>query len=191
MILQENGILPLGKCHVYEHQGTEFPELYYRALRVECSVGGDKTESLLLMANSVTEKAQWMADFSQVRRGRGVVWDHVTVMWLMMNFTIAVYGERETKQDTPKSKVWFLLYVQTIFPRRLTGGLGVMWTMLTAQTLCELEAFIFSPTQHLWVWVHSLLSFWCPLFSSVLENRWNWVPGSLDTARSELGKNNW
>ena len=57
----------MGKCHVYEHQGTEFPELYYRALRIECSMGGDKIESLLLMANSVTEKAQWMADFSQVR----------------------------------------------------------------------------------------------------------------------------
>jgi len=62
--LQENGVLPLAKCHVYEHQATESPELHYRALRVECLVG-EKTETVLLIANSINEKAQWMADFSQ------------------------------------------------------------------------------------------------------------------------------
>ena len=137
LILQENGILPLGKCHVYEHQGTEFPELYYRALRVECSMGGDKTESLLLMANSVTEKAQWMADFSQVRRrvwGCGLVSCDCHVI----SDQFYCYSVWRTRSKTRYSKVRGMIFKSLFqsFPIRL---LRMKRRMLTAQTLCELD----------------------------------------------------
>ena len=75
LLSQEHGVLSLAKCHVFEHHSTEWPELNYRAFRVECS-HDDGKESVIFMASSISDKAQWMADFSQVSGWVG----HMTVM---------------------------------------------------------------------------------------------------------------
>ena len=63
--LSKDGIIPLSKCNAGEHQSCDIPELHYRAMRVERS-HGDETETIVLLANSINEKAQWLADLSQV-----------------------------------------------------------------------------------------------------------------------------
>ena len=179
LILQENGILPLGKCHVYEHQGTEFPELYYRALRVECSMGGDKTESLLLMANSVTEKAQWMADFSQVRRRR--VWGCGLESCDCHVITDQFYccSVWRTKSKTRYSKVRGMIF-KSLFQSFPVCLLRMKRRMLTAQSL--IETFV-SCVDHyhthpafVGVAAHSIFCYdfmMSSIFSSVLESQWN------------------
>lgn len=44
-----------------EVKSEDTPEVHYRGIRVAC----DGTDSLILLTNSVNEKAQWLADFSQ------------------------------------------------------------------------------------------------------------------------------
>ena len=48
-----------------EYRNTETAELMYRAVKVSCDYG-DEVEMCILMAGSVNEKAEWLADISQV-----------------------------------------------------------------------------------------------------------------------------
>ena len=54
-------LVALAKCGVSEVRSDDSPEVHYRGIRVTC----DGTDSLILLTNSVNEKAQWLADFSQ------------------------------------------------------------------------------------------------------------------------------
>lgn len=62
-------ILQLSRCHVSEYQQTDCPELTYCGVKVECTSGDDseQTETILLLASNVKEKAEWIADITQVR----------------------------------------------------------------------------------------------------------------------------
>ena len=42
----------------------------YRAIKVDCN-HGNETESVVLLGTSINEKAEWMADITQVREGGG------------------------------------------------------------------------------------------------------------------------
>lgn len=53
--------MPLAKCTVSEVKSDDTPEVHYRGIRVSCG----ESDSLILLTNSVNEKAQWLADFSQ------------------------------------------------------------------------------------------------------------------------------
>ena len=57
-----------------EHTCTDSPELSYVGLRIDYS-HGDETDRLVFGAGSTAEKAQWLVDFSQVRRGGEEEWE--------------------------------------------------------------------------------------------------------------------
>ena len=47
------------------HENCDNPELQYRAIKIVHS-GGEEPETYILLAGSITEKAQWLGDFTQV-----------------------------------------------------------------------------------------------------------------------------
>lgn len=57
--------LPLSKCSVSPHESCDNPELSYRAIKVVLRAGDEEAETFVLLAGSVTEKAQWLGDFAQ------------------------------------------------------------------------------------------------------------------------------
>ena len=61
MFLSLPQLVPLAKCTVSEVKSDDTPEVHYRGIRVSC----DPSDSIILLTNSVNEKAQWLADFSQ------------------------------------------------------------------------------------------------------------------------------
>ena len=65
--------MQLSRCHVSEYQHADYPELTYCGVKVECAnEDGNQSDTVLLLAGSVNEKAEWMADIAQVRGcGRG------------------------------------------------------------------------------------------------------------------------
>ena len=59
-------ILPLMRCSVSEYrQSTEIAELVYRAIKVNFDLGTEM-ESTVLLSSSINEKAEWIADITQV-----------------------------------------------------------------------------------------------------------------------------
>ena len=64
--LPSSQVMPLSKCTVMAHENCENPELSYRAIKVTLKEKEDDPEMFILLASSVTEKAQWLADFAQV-----------------------------------------------------------------------------------------------------------------------------
>lgn len=63
--LCKDGILPLSKCHIHEMPGSEFPDIQYRGIRVDCWTQQEMESSVILLANGIDDKAQWLADFTQ------------------------------------------------------------------------------------------------------------------------------
>ena len=66
--IKDCGILPLAKCNVSEYTCTDGTDLTYVGLRLDYS-HGDETDRLIFAAGSTSDKAQWLVDLSQVRRG--------------------------------------------------------------------------------------------------------------------------
>ena len=91
-------MLSLAKCRVFEHHSSEWPELNYRAFRVECS-HDNETESIIFMASSINDKAQWMADFSQVIKMSGCrEWSRdCHVMFCLSLYPQCVENEKQNK----------------------------------------------------------------------------------------------
>ena len=69
-------ILPLCNCSVTSHENCDNPELSYRAIKIVLKEDDEEPETHVLLAGSITEKAEWLGDFAQVG-GRGLV-GHVT-----------------------------------------------------------------------------------------------------------------
>ena len=57
-------LVPLAKCSVSEVKSGDSPEVHYRGMRVTFG-SGETMDTIILLTNSVNEKAQWLADFSQ------------------------------------------------------------------------------------------------------------------------------
>lgn len=59
-------ILPLLRCSVTEYRQTsDIAELVYRAIKVNYDLGNEM-ESVVLLSSSINEKAEWIADITQV-----------------------------------------------------------------------------------------------------------------------------
>lgn len=58
-------VVALAKCTVSEVKSDDSAEVHYRGIRVTYEGADSLNESLILLTNSVNEKAQWLADFSQ------------------------------------------------------------------------------------------------------------------------------
>ena len=63
-------ILPLQNCIVTSHENCDNPELSYRAIKIVVREEKEEPETHILLAGSITEKAEWLGDFAQVG-GRG------------------------------------------------------------------------------------------------------------------------
>ena len=59
-------VLPLSSCTVNSHESCDNPELSYRAIKIVLKEE-EEAETYVLLAGSITEKAQWLGDFAQVR----------------------------------------------------------------------------------------------------------------------------
>ena len=70
-------ILPLCNCSVTSHENCDNPELSYRAIKIVVKEDDEEPETHVLLAGSITEKAEWLGDFAQVG-GRGLA-GYVTV----------------------------------------------------------------------------------------------------------------
>lgn len=68
-----------------ECRQSDIAELVYRGLKVDCD-HGNEVETIVLMGQSINEKAEWMADIAQVRR-KG------EVRLYIQSFLVTVCGE--------------------------------------------------------------------------------------------------
>ena len=66
--IQDCGILPLAKCSVSEYTCADCTDLTFIGMKLDYS-HGDKTDHFILAAGSTADKAQWLVDLSQVRKG--------------------------------------------------------------------------------------------------------------------------
>lgn len=55
------------QCSVSEYRQSDIAELVYRAIKVSCEHGGE-VETILLVGSSINEKAEWIADITQVTK---------------------------------------------------------------------------------------------------------------------------
>ena len=60
--------MPLIQCHVSEYRQSDVAEVVYRGLKVNCD-SENELDSILLLGTSINEKAEWIADITQVREG--------------------------------------------------------------------------------------------------------------------------